>query len=111
MTTLEKFQEVANINFIGYSGDLEIGTLNTADGYDIWYVGNANDLNFDNDVFYYQPDFDAIMDIVENFRYDGDVLTISCYDIEDVFDEYYMLEYLQDNMDEDEFEKFTNENE
>jgi hypothetical protein len=31
------------------------------------------------------------------------------YDIEDWFDEYYMLDYIQDNMDEDEFEAFTNE--
>jgi len=105
MTTLEKFQEIANIEFVEYKGDLQIGTLNTADGYDIWYVGEISELNFDSDVFYYQPDFDAIMDIIENYRYDGDVLTISCYDIEDLFDDYYILDYLQDNMDEDEFEK------
>ena len=40
MTTLEKFQEVANINFIQepLHADIEIGELNTADGYELFYI-------------------------------------------------------------------------
>ena len=32
-----------------------------------------------------------------------------CYDIEDWFDEYYMLDYLESNMDEEAFDEFTND--
>ena len=38
MTTLEKFQELAQINFVESNGDIEIGTLQTADGYEVYYV-------------------------------------------------------------------------
>ena len=110
MTTLEKFQEVAKINFVESNGDIEIGTIMTQDGYDIHYISNdLRNLNFESDIFYYQPDFDAIMKAIEDQRFASEEITIACYDIEDYFDEYYMLDYLADNMDEDEFEKFTNE--
>lgn len=110
MTTLEKFQEVAKINFVESNGDIEIGTIMTQDGYDIHYISNdLRNLNFESDVFYYQPDFDAIMTAIEDQRFAGEEITVACYDIEDYFDEYYMLDYIANNIDEDEFEKFTNE--
>lgn len=110
MTTLEKFQEITNINFVESNGDIEIGTIMTQDGYDIHYISNdLRSLNFESDVFYYQPDFDAIMAAIEDQRLAGEEITVACYDIEDYFDEYYMLDYIANNIDEDEFEKFTNE--
>ena len=110
MTTLEKFQEITNINFVESNGDIEIGTIMTQDGYEIHYISNdLRNLNFESDVFYYQPDFDAIMTAIEDQRFAGEEITVACYDIEDYFDEYYMLDYIADNIDEDEFEKFTNE--
>jgi len=110
MTTLEKFQEITNINFVESNGDIEIGTIMTQDGYDIHYISNdLRNLNFESDVFYYQPDFDAIMTAIEDQRFAGEEITVACYDIEDYFDEYYMLDYIANNIDEDEFEKFTNE--
>jgi len=42
MTTLQKFQELAKINFVERRGDIEIGTMQTADGYDVHYI--ATDL-------------------------------------------------------------------
>ena len=62
MTTLEKFQELANIKFVVYDGDIEIGTIMTQDGYDVHYItADIRNLNFENEVFYYQPDFDAVI--------------------------------------------------
>ena len=110
MTTLEKFQEVANIKFVVYNGDIEIGTIMTQDGYDVHYItADIRNLNFENEVFYYQPDFDAVMNAIDDLRYAGEEVSVECYDVDDYFDEYYMLDYLQSNMDENEFEKFTNE--
>jgi len=111
MTTLEKFQELAQINFVESNGDIEIGTIMTQDGYDVHYVASdLRNLNFESEIFYYQPDFDAIMNAIDDQRFAGEEITVACYDVDDYFDEYYMLEYISDNMGEDEFEKFTNEN-
>lgn len=111
MTTLEKFQELANIKFVVYDGDIEIGTIMTQDGYDVHYItADIRNLNFENEVFYYQPDFDAVMNAIDDLRYAGEEVRVECYDVDDYFDEYYMLDFISDNMDEDEFEKFTNEN-
>ena len=110
MTTLEKFQELANIKFVVYDGDIEIGTIMTQDGYDVHYItADIRNLNFENEVFYYQPDFDAVMNAIDDLRFAGEEVSVACYEVDDYFDEYYMLDYLQSNMDEDEFEKFTNE--
>ena len=109
MTTLQKFQEIANIEFVSHDGDLEISTLHTADGYAIFYIAaDLRNLNFENEVYYYQPDFDTIMSAIDEHKFNSELLTIACYDVEDYFDEYYMIDYLQDNMDEDEYEKFSN---
>ena len=114
MTTLEKFQELNKIKFVEYDGDMEIGTLQTADGYEIHFIGeNIQTLNFENDVFYYKPDFDTIMEVIGDHHWGTEILDkpleIACYDIEEYFDEYDMLNYLESEMDEEEFEKFTNE--
>jgi len=108
MTTLQKFQELAKINFVEHRGDIEIGTMQTADGYDVHYItADIRNLNFENEVYYYQPDFDTIMSAIDKHRFNSEHLTVECYDIEDYFDEYYMLDYISDNMDEEEFEEFT----
>ena len=111
MTTLQKFQELAKINFVEHNGDIEIGTINTADGYDLYYItADIYKLNFSNEVFYYQPDFDAIMSAIDDLRCykpSSEIVSVACYDVDDYFDEYYMLDYISDNMDEEEFEEFT----
>ena len=110
MTTLQKFQELANIKFVEYDGDIEIGTINTQDGYEVHYItADIRNLNFENEVFYYQPDFDAVMNAIDDLRYAGEEVSVECYDVDDYFDEYYMLDFISNNMDENEFEKFTNE--
>ena len=116
MTTLEKFQEEANIKFIQTPShaDIEIGELNTADGYELFYITqDVQNLQFDNEVYYYKPDFDTIMNEISS-AYTSNVfkvVNVVCYDIEDWFDEYDMLNYLESEMDEESFEAFTNEEE
>ena len=110
MTVLQKFEEIANIDFVSGNCDVEIGTMHTADGYEVHYISaDLRNLNFESDIFYYVPDFDTVMAAIDDHRYGhGEAIEVACYDIEDYFDEYYMLDYLQDNMDEDEFEEFSN---
>jgi hypothetical protein len=113
MTTLEKFQEEANIKFnqnLTLHGDVEIGELNTADGYELFYITqDVQNLQFDNEVYYYKPDFDTIMNEISNAYTRNEVVNVVCYDIEDWFDEYDMLNWLESEMDEESFEAFTNE--
>ena len=112
MKTLEKFQEEANIKFIQapLHADVEIGELNTADGYELFYITqDVQNLQFDNEVYYYKPDFDTIMGEILNARISSNVVNVCVYDIEDWFDEYDMLNYLESEMDEESFEKFTND--
>ena len=115
MTTLEKFQEEANIKFIQtpLHADVEIGELNTADGYELFYITqDVQNLNYENEVFYYKPDFDSIMGEIRNatvFKPNESTVNVCVYDIEDWFDEYDMLNYLESEMDEESFEEFTND--
>ena len=115
MTTLEKFQEESGIKFIeiGSHADIEIGELATSDGYELFYVTqDIQNLNYENELFYYRPDFDTIMGEILNAMIFGEEYVKVCvYDIEDWFDEYDMLNYLGSEMDEESFEAFTNEEE
>ena len=109
MTTLEKFQEEANIKFTQAPShaDVEIGELNTADGYELFYITqDVQNLNYENEVFYYKPDFDTIMNEIHPTCIPDEVVNVVCYDIEDWFDEYDMLNYLESEMDEESFEEF-----
>ena len=109
MTVVDKFQELAGIRFVDYNGDIEIGEWNTADGYQAYVItADSQNLSWENDVYYYQPDFDTIMKYIEDYKDIDDILNIECYDIEEYFDEYYMLDYIQERMDEDEFEEWSN---
>ena len=112
MTTLEKFQELAKINFVQSpsDADVELGELQTADGYELFYITqDIQNPNYENEVFYYKPDFDTIMATIDDYRHREDTANVVCYDIEDWFDEYDMLNYLESEMDEESFEAFTNE--
>ena len=113
MTTLEKFQEEANIKFIQKyreTSDVELGELQTADGYELYYVTqDIQNLNYENELFYYKPDFDTIMAAIDDYRHNEDTTNVVCYDIEDWFDEYDFLNYLESEMDEESFEAFINE--
>ena len=84
MTTLEKFQEEAKIKFIQnlQHADIEIGELNTADGYELFYITqDVQNLQFENEVYYYKPDFDTIMKEIEFSKICDEVCDVACYDM------------------------------
>ena len=112
MTTLDQFQETAKINFITTPShaDIEIGTMCTTDGYELFYITqDVQNLQFDSEVYYYQPDFDTIMSEIKKAYINSEAVNIMCYDIDDFFDEVLMLDYLESNMDEDSWEEFIKE--
>lgn len=100
---LEEFQKAFEVNIsenFTRNTDLSIGTWNTADGYEVYVMNNgdyASDLNFESDVYYYQPSTDMIIDRIVEIANDYDV-KIYCDDIEMYFeDEQAIIEALVDN--------------
>ena len=98
---LDEFQKAFDVqiseNFIA-NNDLSIGTWMTADGYDV-YVMNVGDhypnLDFENDVYYYQPNCAQILDRIIDV---GTGSKIYCEDIEMYFDdEEAIIDCLVDN--------------
>lgn len=110
MTAIEKLQNKLNIEidetyakvFPSPSWyDLEISTYNTADGYEVYVIKNSsfeNQLDWENDVYYYQPSFDDIMSRIMELDADSKVY-IS--DIEEFMPEYEIEQWINDNEDTD----------
>jgi len=49
------------------------------------------------------------MNAIDDLRFAGEEVSVACYDVDDYFDEYDMLNYLESEMDEESFEAFTND--
>ena len=100
---LDEFQKAFGVeiseNFTRNT-DLSIGTWNTADGYEVYVMNNgdyANDLNFEYDVYYYQPSCSMILDRILEVSNSYDA-RIYCDDIEMYFDdEQAIIDCLVDN--------------
>ena len=112
MTVKEKFEQEANLvitdRFMAQA-DIEISEWSTADGYTVYVMcEDPRRLNWEAEVWYYKPSFDDIMQYIGMDRSSEYPTTIACDDIEDYFDEYYMLDWLSSNMDEEAFEEFSN---
>jgi len=108
MNIYEKLGEALNVNLTDdYRGkpSLEIGTWNTADGYEVHVMTNdAQHLDWEYDVYYYEPSFDEIMDRIKetahNESYDDDPATIFLADFEQYLPEYEVQDYLEQLNDE-----------
>lgn len=105
MTTIEKLQQKLDIEIndtYRYNmHDLEISTYNTADGYDVYVMNSTpfeNDLNWENDVYYYQPNFTDIMNRIMELD-PGSTVYVS--DIEEFMPEYEIEQWINDNEDTD----------
>jgi hypothetical protein len=105
MTAIEKLQNKLNIeidemyNYNMY--DLEVSTYNTADGYEVYVMKNSsfeNQLDWENDVFYYQPSFDDIMSRIMELT-PGSKVYVS--DIDEYMPEYEIEQWINDNEDTD----------
>ena len=106
MTPLEKLQEKLQIEIMEFHSnhthyDLEISTRTTADGYDVYVMTNDpyEQLDWENDVYYYQPSFDDIMSRVMELDL-GDKVYVD--DIEEYLPEYEIEDWINNNEDLDE---------
>jgi len=105
MTPLEKLQDKLNIqidDMYNYrSHDLEISTMNTADGYEIYCMRNGqfeNGIDWENDIYYYQPSFEDIMERILDLDA-GSRVYID--DLEAYMPDYEIEEWINDNEDLD----------
>lgn len=105
MTAIEKLQNKLNIEidetytFRDY--DLEISTRTTADGYDVYIMKNAPydhdvDIDWENNIFYYQPSFDDIMSRIMELGADSKVYVS---DIDEYMPDYEIEQWINDNED------------
>jgi hypothetical protein len=105
MTTIEKLQQKLDVeiddSYKYNMYDLEISTYNTADGYEVYVMNSTpfeNGLNWENDVFYYQPNFTDIMNRILELD-PGSTVYVS--DIEEFMPDYEIEQWINDNEDAD----------
>ena len=84
-----------------YNADLQLSTWCTADGYEVYVIMNGNymsDMNWESDVYYYQPALEDILDRMKDLG-PGDQFYVD--DTEEYFtDEDAMISYLIDEFPE-----------
>lgn len=105
MTPLEKLQEKLQIEIMDFNSnhtnyDLEISTYQTADGYYVYIMTNDpyERINWENDVYYYQPLFNDIMSRIMELD-PGDKVYVD--DLEEYFPDYEIEQWINDNEDTD----------
>jgi hypothetical protein len=104
MTAIEKLQNKLNIQIdetYTIWHDLEISTRATADGYDVYTIKSTpydDGLDWENDVFYYQPSFDDVMTRILEL---DDFAKVYVDDIEEYLPEYEIERWINDNEDTD----------
>jgi hypothetical protein len=109
MDYINKLAELLNVAEIteDWKGSpaLEIGPWHTADGYEIHVVTNdAMQLDWENDVYYYEPRFEDIIDRIKGCADDepGEAI-IHISDIDTYLPEYAVRDYIEEHTeDEDE---------
>jgi len=92
---LAKLLNVAEINE-EYKGapDLEIGEWHTADGYAVHVIANdPRNIDFEYDVFYYEPSFHQVIDRIEQLDSDA---TVYVSDFETYLPEYEVEDYIEE---------------
>jgi len=81
--------------------DLEIGTLNTADGYELHTItSDPRNLEWEYDVYYYEPDFNTVIERIKDVSYDDDVAVVFVADFDQYLPEYEVQDYLEQLKDE-----------
>ena len=77
--------------------DLEIGEWNTADNYNLHVMtSDVYAINFEYDVFYYQPNFTDIIDRIKELNNPDAVVFVS--DLETYLPEYEVENYLEEEL-------------
>ena len=106
---IEKLEKLLNVKItedFPYSRELSIYTQGTVDGYEIFIITNDDQqINWEEDVYYYEPSFDDIIERIKDvsYDYDDEQAVIYCSDIEQFFNEYEIEDYIERHTeDEDE---------
>ena len=106
MTPLERLQQHLNVTITDFetSGiiDLQLTEYLTADDYGIYVLTeDPNQLDWENDVYYYKPDFDTIMERIVEVAENTPEAKIFIDDIEEHLEDYQIEQWLNDNIDDD----------
>ena len=108
-TMIEKLEELLNVKIsedFPRNPELSIYTQSTIDGYELYIVTNDEQrINWEEDVYYYEPSFDDLIERIKDVTYDYDdgETVIYCSDIEQFFNEYEIEDYVEQHTeDEDE---------
>ena len=109
MNVYDELSKVLNVkltdDYRGNGMDLEIGTWNTADGYEVHVItSDPHNLDWEYDVYYYEPDFNTVIDRIKDVSYDDDVAVVFIADFDQYLPEYEVQDYLDELKDEDENE-------
>ena len=104
MNTYEKLGEALNVKLTDdYLGrpNLEIGTWDTADGYQLHVMtDDPQHVNWEYDVYYYEPSFEEIIhrikETAENESYDGEPAVVWLADFDQYLPEGEVQDYLEE---------------
>ena len=106
MTPLEKLEQHLNVSITNFDTlgmiDLQLTEYLTADGYGIYILTeNPQQINWENDVYYYKPNFDTIMERIVEVAENIPQAKIYIDDIEEHLKDYQIEQWLNDNIDDD----------
>ena len=106
---IEKLEKLLNVKIsedFPRNPELIIYTQSTVDGYEVFVITNDEQkINWEEDVYYYEPSFDDIIERIKDvsYDYDDEQAVIYCSDIEQFFNEYEIEDYVEQHTeDEDE---------
>ena len=100
MNVYDELSKVLNVkltdDYRSNGMDLEIGTWNTADGYELHVItSDPHNLEWEYDVYYYEPDFNTVIDRIKDVSYDDDVAVVFVADFDQYLPEYEVQDYLE----------------
>lgn len=106
MTPLEKLEQHLNVSITNFDTlgmiDLQLTEYLTADDYGIYILTeNPQQINWENDVYYYKPDFNTIMERIVEVAENIPQAKIYIDDIEEHLEDYQIEQWLNDNIDDD----------
>ena len=106
MTPLERLEKHLNVTITNFDTlgliDLQLSEYLTADGYGIYILTeDPKHRDWENDVYYYKPDFDTIMERIVQVAVDIPEAKICIDDVDEHMDEYDIERWLSENIDDD----------
>ena len=105
---IEKLEKLLNVKItenFPRNPELSIYTQSTADGYEMFIITNDDcQMNWEEDVYYYEPRFDDIIERIKDvsYNYDDEQAVVYCSDIEQFFNEYEIEDYVEQHENENE---------